>query len=190
MTCERCGLVYAYEMKRNVIGKSSKEVASQAEAEAQASQDADARLKAAFDECDLVACPSCGAITEEMRAQRRKFFGITFACLGIGSGGLLAVYLIAVYFNKFSLFATVMSAVCLLGCLLLIMGLMKQLVPRKGKAVADSKANQRTLIAYDRRDFRHRQRKRRGDRSRAAERSPCARPVASRGACAGVQCGR
>ena len=134
VTCSGCGRTYGYELSRSVIGKSSKDAATKEEAEAQAAQDADAKLKLALaSECDMVSCPSCGAITDEMKAHRRKFFAMAFAACGIGVGGSLLVYLCTIFLHRIFIFAAAASGVCLLlGVLVLILAGPKILMPRKG----------------------------------------------------------
>ena len=136
VNCDGCGRPYQYELERTVIGKSSKSAATQAEADAQAAQDAEAKLAASLaSSCDLVACPSCGAITKEMKMYRLRFFGATFACLGIGSAALLAVYLESIYLKRIHIFPAVAGAVCLLlGVALFVVGVMKVTIPKKAKA--------------------------------------------------------
>ncbi|TAK90861.1 MAG: hypothetical protein EPO07_20040 [Verrucomicrobia bacterium] len=136
VACPKCGRPYEYEMKRTVLGKSSKTAATQAAAESEAAADADAKLKASLDsDCDLVSCPSCGAITDEMKKERRKFFGITLAGFGISIGGLLLIYLYFVFSHRILIVAAVLCGVCLLlSVVMLIIGITKKLVPRKGKS--------------------------------------------------------
>ena len=62
---------------------------------------ADAKLAVALaNDCDLVRCPSCGAITKEMKAYRLKRFGAAFMCMGGGAGILLVVFLLMLFLNK------------------------------------------------------------------------------------------
>jgi hypothetical protein len=135
VSCTRCGRPYQYELERTVIGKSSKGAATTAEAQAQASQDADAKLAANLASgCDLVACPACGAITQEMKTYRLKFFGATFACLGFGIAALAAVYLGSIYLHRIYLYPAAGGALCLLlGIALFVVGIMKVAIPKKAK---------------------------------------------------------
>lgn len=114
---------------------SSKGAATQPEADAQALQDAEAKLKTALaNDCDLVSCPSCGAITKEMKAYRMKRFGDGFACMGVGVGISLAVFLVMHFTGRLYLVAAGLGVLCLLlGLAILGIGIKEALAPKKGK---------------------------------------------------------
>lgn len=133
--CAGCGRSYEYDLSRTVMGSSSKDAPTQSEADAQAAQAADAKLKAALaNDCDLVPCPSCGAITKEMKAYRLKRFGAAFACMGVGAGILLVVFLLMLFLNKIYFVMAAMGAACLLlGFAVLGVAIKEALVPKKGK---------------------------------------------------------
>src|ERR1019366_8368422 len=133
--CAGCGRSYEYDLSRTVMGSSAKGAATRSEAGAQAVQDADAKLKAALaNDCDLVSCPSCGAITKEMKAYRLKRFGAAFACMGVGPGILLVVFLLVLMMKKLLIVAAVLGVVCfLLGFAILLIGTKEALAPKKGR---------------------------------------------------------
>ena len=91
-------------------------------AQAEADEDAQAKLDTILsEECDLISCPSCGAITQAMRSHRVKFFGSILACFGIGVGALLAVHLGTLYLHRIFIFPAAAGLVLIvLGVLLLV----------------------------------------------------------------------
>jgi hypothetical protein len=133
--CAGCGRSYEYDLARTVMGASSKDAPTQAEADLQATQVADAKLAAALaNDCDLVPCPSCGAITNEMRKYRRKRFGAAFLGMGGGAGILLVVFLLMVFLNKIYFVGAAVGALCfLLGFAVLSVAIKEVLLPKKGR---------------------------------------------------------
>ena len=133
--CAECGRSYEYDLSRTVMGSSTKGAATQAEADAQAVQDAETKLKAGLaNGCDVVSCPSCNALTKEMKSYRLKRFGAAFACMGGGAGILLVVFLLMLLLHKILIFGAVMGVVCfLLGLAILAIGIKETLVPKKGR---------------------------------------------------------
>lgn len=133
--CAGCGRSYEYDMSRTTMGKSSTDVETQAEADAQALEDANAKLKTALEnDCDPVCCPSCGTLTKEMKAYRWKRFGAAFACMGGGVGILLVVFLLMLLMHKLLIVGALLGAVCfLLGLAILAIGTVDLLAPKKGR---------------------------------------------------------
>jgi hypothetical protein len=133
--CAGCGRSYEYDLARTVMGASSKDAPTQAEADAQATQAADAKLAAALaNDCDLAPCPSCGAVTKEMKAYRRKRFGAAFLCMGGGAGILLVVFLLMLFLHKIYFVMAGMGALCfLLGFAVLSIAIKEAVLPKKGR---------------------------------------------------------
>ena len=133
--CEGCGRSYVYDLSRTVTGTSSKRAANQTEADAQAFEDAKAKLQTALaNGCDPVGCPCCGTFTKEMKIYRWKRFGAAFACLSVGAATLLVVYLLILSMHKILIVATLLGAVCFfLGLAILGVGTLDLLVPKKGR---------------------------------------------------------
>jgi len=133
--CAGCGRSYEYDLAHTVMGASSKDAPTQAEADTQAAQAADAKLAAALaNDCDLVPCPACGAITKEMKVYRRKRFGAALACMGGGAGILLVVFLLMLFLNKIYFVAAGLGALCfLLGFAVLSVAIKEALLPKKGR---------------------------------------------------------
>ena len=133
--CSNCGRSYEYEMSRVIMGNSSKDAANQAEADAQALNDANTKLQAALaDGCDPVACPSCGALTKEMKTYRWKRFGAALTCIGVGVGILLVVYCAMLLTHRIHIFGALMGIVCvLLGVILLAISIIDLAAPKKGR---------------------------------------------------------
>jgi hypothetical protein len=134
--CAGCGRSYEYDLSRTVMGSSSKQAATQSAAEAEALEDANTKLKAALaNDCDPVCCPSCGALTKEMKTYRWKRFGWGFACLGMGAGVLLLELLLALFLHRILIVVGLLGAGCLLlGLAVLGIGIMDLLAPKKGRA--------------------------------------------------------
>src|SRR4051794_8444869 len=132
--CAGCGRSYEYDLSRTVMGKSSKVAATQPEADAQAAQDAETKLKAALaTDCDLVPCPSCGAVTAEMKIFRRKRFGAAFAAMGGGAGILLVVFLLMLFLHRIFIVAAGLGVICfLLGLAILALAIKETVAPKKG----------------------------------------------------------
>lgn len=136
VSCESCGCSYQYEMTRIVFAKCSNELATQNEVDAEAQHDAEVKLNIKLtDDCDVVACPSCGAITQAMKARRRGFFVASFACIGIGAGALLIVFVAMLLVHRVYIFPAVVGfGMLLLGAFVLLFGSWRMLLPRKGRA--------------------------------------------------------
>jgi hypothetical protein len=133
--CAGCGRSYEYDLARTVMGASSKDVPTQVEADVQATQAADAKLATALaNDCDLVPCPSCGAITKEMKAYRLKRFGAAFIGMGGGAGILLVVFLLMLFLHKIYFVMAAMGALCfLLGFAVFGIAIKEALLPKKGR---------------------------------------------------------
>ena len=133
--CAGCGRSYEYDLARTVMGASSKDAPTQAEADAQAAQAADAKLAAALaNDCDLVPCPSCGAITKEMKTYRLKRFGAAFLGMGGGAGILLVVFLLMLFLHKIYFVMAGMGAVCFLGGFAVFgIAIKETLLPKRGR---------------------------------------------------------
>jgi hypothetical protein len=133
--CAGCGRSYEYAMSRTVMGSSSKNAVTQAEADAQALEDANAKLQAALvNDCDPVCCPSCGAFTKEMKTYRWKRFGAALACTGVGAGILLVVFLLMLLMHKILIIGALGGAVCvLLGLALFAIAAIDLMAPKKGR---------------------------------------------------------
>jgi hypothetical protein len=136
--CANCGSTYAYEMSRTVFGKCEGDVSTRAEADAEALRDAEIKLKLALDGgCDVVGCPSCGAITEAMKTYRRGFFLGTFGCIGFGVACLVVVFILMLILGKIFIFPAVVGCgLILIGTILLLSGSWRMVIPKKGKAQA------------------------------------------------------
>lgn len=134
VVCEKCGRNYSYEMTRSAMGKSSKDPIDKSTAEAEAAEDAQIKLDRMLEqECDLVSCPSCGAITQAMKSQRLKYFGNVFLCMGVGAAILALVFVGACFLHKIFIYPAVAGAgLFLLGGLALFAGAFKMLIPKKG----------------------------------------------------------
>ena len=134
VACRNCGQVYRYEMRRTEVGNHRSKETTNTEAEALANKDAETKLQVRLkNECDMVSCPKCGAITDEMKAHRKQLFSGALYCLGGGTGLMLAVYAAVVFLGKFYIFGAVVGAVSFLVGLILLIIAMTQLVSRKGE---------------------------------------------------------
>ena len=91
--CENCGHHYEYKLQRVGVGNFRILNCTRAEAEQEAALIAAEDLKKMLEnDCDVVPCPECGAITREMKKVRMAFYTKTLAGIGGGIGVLLLVY--------------------------------------------------------------------------------------------------
>ena len=92
--CERCGYQYSYEMTRTAIGSYSGFALTRQEADEKAAANAAQRLKTMLEtECDVVPCPSCGALTRQMKKFKAAFAPMCFGGLAFGALVMGGVYL-------------------------------------------------------------------------------------------------
>lgn len=83
--CENCAHAYEYPLKRLAVGTSNRFALTSAEVNARAEADAAEQLKRELAVgCNIVPCPKCGALTEEMKRTDRAMLPgfLKLMCLG------------------------------------------------------------------------------------------------------------
>jgi hypothetical protein len=105
------------------VGTVSNVTLSKPDADAQAERMAEEKLHTMLsNECDVVPCPECGAITPEMEKARKRFFPQMLLVIAGGAGLLLLVFVAWLLTGRIYLLPSIVGAgIFLLGCLVLVM---------------------------------------------------------------------
>ncbi len=113
--CEHCGCHYEYEMRRVGVGTLYRSALTKADADKEAARIAADQLQRMLEnECDVVPCPECGAITREMDKARKAFFPKMLLVIGAGAGLLLLVFVAWLITGRIFLLGSVVGAIIVL----------------------------------------------------------------------------
>jgi hypothetical protein len=103
-------------MNRSAVGSYSGLTLTRAKADQMATEDAEEKLeKMLVSECDVVPCPRCGALTEEMKREKARFVPMILSGLGMGALGMGFVYFAGRVFHHWFYFIGILSALLFVG---------------------------------------------------------------------------
>lgn len=119
--CEKCGAEFEYEMVREVEKAPHGFALTQARAEARARKEAEREARERLaSESDLVRCPKCGCINEQMRqgyeltrAREKKKLWLIVATT---AAGVIVVSLALLGMKEFNIHLLVVGGMCLIAC--------------------------------------------------------------------------
>jgi hypothetical protein len=112
VACECCGSQYSYKMKRTAGAKVADFDLLQSEVDDQAARIASNNLQEMLEkECDVVPCPTCGAITRQMAKARKEFLRGWLLSIAKGVGVLLLEFAAWLLYGEVTILLSVVGAV-------------------------------------------------------------------------------